>query len=177
MDQLESMGLIGHYKDGSSRDIFIKSENDLNLLFHKDKLEQNIKLEHAIELDDRKRYYRDIRNQEEEALKREAIEKQKNIIKQDIIYKQRKRELEKIAIQELINEGIVFPDANKRPPIPRDTVDAIWNRDGGKCVYCGSTENIHLDHIIPFSKGGATCLENLQLLCEKCNKSKSNKIG
>ena len=82
-----------------------------------------------------------------------------------------------MALRELMDEGILFPEAGKRPPIPKDVVDAVWRRDGGKCVYCGSTENLQFDHIIPFSKGGATTVENLQLLCQKCNLQKSNKIG
>lgn len=100
-----------------------------------------------------------------------------NEIKTKLLEKKKKRELEKRALQELIDEGELFPEANKRPPIPKDVVDAVWNRDGGKCVYCGSNENLHLDHIIPFSKGGDTSVENLQLLCQKCNLEKSNKIG
>lgn len=106
---------------------------------------------------------------------KEQIEKDK--VKARLLEKKKKREIEKLALQELIDEGELFPEANKRPPIPKDVVDAIWNRDGGKCVYCGSNENLHLDHIIPFSKGGDTSIENLQLLCQKCNLEKSNKIG
>lgn len=102
---------------------------------------------------------------------------EKETIKQTLLEKQQKKQLEKLATQELIDEGTLFPEANKRPPIPKEVVDTVWNRDAGKCVYCGSTENIHLDHIIPFSKGGATNVENLQLLCQKCNLEKSNKIG
>lgn len=102
---------------------------------------------------------------------------EKQQIKDKLLEKKRKRELEKLALQELIDEGEMFPEANKRPPIPRDVVDTVWNRDGGKCVYCNSSENLHLDHIIPFSKGGDTSVENLQLLCQKCNLEKSNKIG
>ena len=106
---------------------------------------------------------------------KEQIEKDK--IKAKLLEKKKKREIEKLALQELIDEGEIFPEANKRPPIPKDVVDTVWNRDGGKCVYCGSNENLHLDHIIPFSKGGDTSVENLQLLCQKCNLEKSNKIG
>lgn len=106
---------------------------------------------------------------------KEQIEKDK--VKAKLLEKKKKREIEKLALQELIDEGEIFPEANKRPPIPKDVVDAVWNRDGGKCVYCGSNENLHLDHIIPFSKGGDTSIENLQLLCQKCNLEKSNKIG
>ena len=106
---------------------------------------------------------------------KEQIEKDK--VKAKLLEKKKKREIEKLALQELIDEGEIFPEANKRPPIPKDVVDTVWNRDGGKCVYCGSNENLHLDHIIPFSKGGDTSVENLQLVCQKCNLEKSNKIG
>ena len=85
---------------------------------------------------------------------KEQIEKDK--VKAKLLEKKKKREIEKLALQELIDEGEIFPEANKRPPIPKDVVDTVWNRDGGKCVYCGSNENLHLDHIIPFSKGGDT---------------------
>ena len=61
--------------------------------------------------------------------------------------------------------------------ISQDVKDKVWNRDGGKCVQCGSNENLEFDHIIPFSKGGANTYRNLQLLCESCNRSKSDKIG
>lgn len=117
--------------------------------------------------------------QDEDIKKRQqvAIDEKKQTIKDKLLKKQQNRQLEKLATQELIDEGSIFPEANKRPSIPREVVDTVWNRDAGKCVYCGSTENLHLDHIIPFSKGGATNVENLQLLCQKCNLEKSNKIG
>jgi hypothetical protein len=61
--------------------------------------------------------------------------------------------------------------------ISQTVKDKVWNRDGGKCVECGSNENLEFDHIIPHSKGGANTYRNIQLLCEPCNRSKSAKIG
>ena len=109
-------------------------------------------------------------------LEQQKEEEERKKIEQRIIERERKRNLEKVITQELIEEGRIFPDANRRPPIHKDIVRAVWHRDGGVCAYCGSNEKLHLDHIIPFSKGGATCVGNLQLLCEKCNIQKSNKI-
>ena len=103
--------------------------------------------------------------------------KERKQIAERIKTNQRRRQLEKEVRQELIDSGELFGDKTKRPRIPKEVVDAVWRKDGGRCVYCGSTENIQLDHIIPFSKGGATTVENLQLLCQKCNIEKSNKIG
>lgn len=98
-------------------------------------------------------------------------------MRQKLLARQRKRDLEKQVRQELIDNGELFGEQHKRPHIPKEVADAVYRRDGGKCVYCGATENLHLDHIIPFSRGGATNIENLQLLCQKCNLQKSNKIG
>ena len=61
--------------------------------------------------------------------------------------------------------------------IPQDVMDLVWQRDSGKCVECGSNEKIEFNHIVPFSKGGSNTYRNVQLLCKKCNRKKSNKIG
>lgn len=63
-----------------------------------------------------------------------------------------------------------------RHHIPSSVKDKVWNRDGGKCVKCGSQKNLEFDHIIPVSKGGSNTARNIQLLCEKCNRSKGSKI-
>jgi hypothetical protein len=112
-----------------------------------------------------------------EERRRIALEKEKAEIAAKIKEKHRRHQLEKLVRQELIDSGELFGEQHKRPQIPREVVDAVYRRDGGRCVYCGATENLHLDHIIPFSRGGATSVENLQLLCQKCNLEKSNKIG
>jgi hypothetical protein len=65
---------------------------------------------------------------------------------------------------------------DSREPIPDDVKDIVWRRDAGKCVKCGSQEKLEFDHIIPVSKGGSNTARNIQILCEKCNRSKSDHI-
>ncbi len=61
--------------------------------------------------------------------------------------------------------------------IPSSIKKEVWIRDNGKCVQCGSAENLHFDHIIPYSKGGSSLVsENIQLLCAKHNLQKRAKI-
>jgi hypothetical protein len=61
--------------------------------------------------------------------------------------------------------------------IPSHVKLEVWRRDKGRCVRCGSDENLHFDHIIPYSKGGSSLTaENIQLLCLKHNLAKSDKI-
>lgn len=60
--------------------------------------------------------------------------------------------------------------------IPSSVKLAVWRRDNGRCVECGSKEKLEYDHIIPVSKGGSNTERNVQLLCEKCNRQKSNNI-
>lgn len=64
----------------------------------------------------------------------------------------------------------------RREAIPRAVQREVWQRDGGRCVECNSRELLCFDHIVPFSRGGSNTIRNLQLLCEKCNLSKSNRI-
>jgi len=53
---------------------------------------------------------------------------------------------------------------------------AVWIRDKGKCVICGSNEHLEFDHIIPHSRGGSNTERNIQLLCSVCNRKKSDNI-
>lgn len=56
----------------------------------------------------------------------------------------------------------------------------VLKRDNYACKICGATAKdgakLHVDHIIPVSKGGKTVMSNLQTLCDRCNLGKSNKI-
>ncbi|MBK6688349.1 MAG: HNH endonuclease [Deltaproteobacteria bacterium] len=63
-----------------------------------------------------------------------------------------------------------------REPIPEAVRTEVWRRDAGRCVTCGSNQNLEFDHIIPVSKGGATSARNLQLLCKPCNLTKAAHI-
>jgi stress response protein SCP2/NADH pyrophosphatase NudC (nudix superfamily) len=60
--------------------------------------------------------------------------------------------------------------------IPHQVRIAVWQRDGGKCSQCGAKEYLEYDHIIPHSRGGASTLGNVQLLCRRCNLEKSDRI-
>ncbi len=51
----------------------------------------------------------------------------------------------------------------------------VFDRDGRICRYCGSDENLQIDHIISRKRGGTHDLENLQVLCRDCNLKKSSK--
>ena len=64
-----------------------------------------------------------------------------------------------------------------RETIPDDVKVFVWNRDGGRCVTCGSKQRLEFDHIIPLALGGANTARNLQLLCETCNRTKGASIA
>jgi hypothetical protein len=62
--------------------------------------------------------------------------------------------------------------------IPVEVKLEVWKRDRGKCVQCGSPDNLHFDHVIPFSRGGSSLVaKNIQLLCARHNLQKHDKIG
>lgn len=65
----------------------------------------------------------------------------------------------------------------KREPIAQDVKIAVWQRDGGRCVECGSQADLEFDHIIPLAMGGANTMRNLQLLCAICNRRKGATLG
>jgi hypothetical protein len=67
-------------------------------------------------------------------------------------------------------------EAYRRERISEEVRIAVWRRDDGKCACCGHRENLEYDHIVPVSKGGGNTARNIELLCESCNRKKSNKI-
>lgn len=95
----------------------------------------------------------------------------------------------------LVSETVydnVFPEKDlnpkgkiKRVNIPQWVRNAVYHRDKGRCVFCNTdlTRLINIltssnfDHMIPLDLNGANDPCNIQLSCEKCNKSKKNNDG
>lgn len=85
---------------------------------------------------------------------------------------------------DLISQKVKYKKsvAGQRALMTRALREKIKARDNYTCQCCGlSTKQepnllLEIDHIIPVSKGGITSEENLQTLCWRCNRAKSNKI-
>lgn len=61
--------------------------------------------------------------------------------------------------------------------IPSAVKLAVWKRDRGRCVVCAAKDELHFDHVIPYSAGGTSILAaNVQLLCARHNLEKSDRI-
>ena len=69
------------------------------------------------------------------------------------------------------------PNLKHTRVIPSSIKQEVWKRDGGRCRICGASDNLHFDHIVPFSKGGSSLVaENIQLLCARHNLAKRDNI-
>ena len=74
--------------------------------------------------------------------------------------------------------------APKPTPYSRSHISArlrsdVLRRDKRTCQHCGAQAPnvaVHVDHKVPASKGGATTLSNLQVLCAECNLGKGNRF-
>lgn len=83
---------------------------------------------------------------------------------------------------EEVNETVALPKHRTSRNINTRLRFMVLKRDNFKCCTCGASPAtdpsvvLHVDHIIPWSKGGETEFENLQTLCSKCNLGKSNLI-
>ena len=61
--------------------------------------------------------------------------------------------------------------------IPTTVKQEVFKRDGGRCVLCGATDQIHFDHDLPFSWGGSSLTaQNVRILCARHNLSKGARI-
>jgi 5-methylcytosine-specific restriction endonuclease McrA len=77
--------------------------------------------------------------------------------------------------------GFVVWRARGRHPVLRARRRRVWSelerqtildRDDWACRWCGSQDELEIDHVIPFSRGGACTVENAQVLCGPCNRRK-----
>jgi hypothetical protein len=76
-----------------------------------------------------------------------------------------------------LRSGREIEDLSSNRIIPTTVKLEVWKRDKGKCVRCGRRDNLHFDHILPYSKGGSSLVaENIQLLCARHNLAKRDKI-
>lgn len=89
-------------------------------------------------------------------------------------YRKEQNKWEKLKRASSIENENTKPNLCER--IPDEIKIAVWRRDEGKCARCGSREKLEYDHIIPVSLGGSNTIRNIELLCEKCNREKSNNI-
>ncbi len=93
-----------------------------------------------------------------------------------------KRRVFKFKLLSIADEEVDSPsmeplEIEQRRIIPSHVKLAVWKRDGGVCTLCGSKQNLHFDHILPYSKGGTSeTVENIQLLCMKHNIQKGAKL-
>jgi 5-methylcytosine-specific restriction endonuclease McrA len=88
-----------------------------------------------------------------------------------------RRKFERLARLHTPGDGASVREAGIRPRVPEQVRIAVWRRDGGKCARCGSRERLEYDHIVPVSRGGANTERNIELLCERCNREKGDRIG
>lgn len=93
-----------------------------------------------------------------------------------------------IKTDQSVGDDTLIQERDFPPPIKHKTKRDInlrlrflvMKRDNFKCCICGASPakdsevELHVDHIIPWSKGGETVIDNLQTLCSKCNWGKSD---
>ena len=81
------------------------------------------------------------------------------------------------------------PKTEPQPGGPRPKRDIplglrweVFKRDSYRCVVCGRSPathpglTLHTDHVVPESRGGATHIDNLRVLCDECNAGRGNSM-
>jgi hypothetical protein len=65
---------------------------------------------------------------------------------------------------------------NTRRKISKGLREKILDKYGNKCAFCGTSENLEIDHIKPVSMGGDNSEENLRVLCQSCNGKRNSSL-
>lgn len=88
----------------------------------------------------------------------------------------RHRQLEKINFECTINE---YYCKDQRRRMTKELKEEIQKRDNYTCQICGKympdKVGLHVDHIVPISRGGKSIESNLRVLCSRCNGKKGAK--
>lgn len=63
-----------------------------------------------------------------------------------------------------------------RRTIPKAVREEVYERDGGRCVDCGSREFLQYDHLLPLARGGSNTADNIELRCAPRNQQKGGRI-
>lgn len=83
-------------------------------------------------------------------------------------------------IQQVRKAFVIGPEYSRpycvyegRQFIPTAVRRGVFERDSHTCQYCGSTERLSLDHVVPWSRGGKDTADNLVTACRSCNSKKN----
>jgi len=72
--------------------------------------------------------------------------------------------------------SVIYSREGYRQPIPGSVRAIVMERDEYACVICSATDDLTLDHIIPWSHGGEDSVKNLRVLCRSCNSRRGNRV-
>lgn len=107
-----------------------------------------------------------------------------NALEKFVVYMNKDEEVSTIEEIKEVEQKQKYNEKNIKHKTPRNINlrlrYKVLKRDNFKCSICGRSPakdiniELHVDHIIPYSKGGETVIENLRTLCSDCNLGKSN---
>jgi hypothetical protein len=92
------------------------------------------------------------------------------------------RQMEPLVVEALRDEGVALVVESfrswhnpYRKPIPRGVRERVLSEDA-VCAHCGTAQDLQVDHVLPYTRGGTNDFKNLQPLCRTCNIVKGNRF-